>query len=83
MRHFNRHSVSETRGLIQDLITEVRDANENARSIENMLYGLFDGFDYSDKIKNHEEFQTLPTVIQLKLVALCETISNYPTSHTS
>jgi len=83
MRHFDRHAVmtDETRSSIMSLIREVRDANNNAGSIENMLYGLFDGFDYSTKITSNEQFALLPADLQLKLVALCDTVSKYPTNY--
>ena len=83
MRHFDRHAVmtDETRSSIMSLIREVRDANEEARSIENMLYGLFDGFDYSERITKDEHFATLPADIQLKLIVVCDTVRNYPTNY--
>jgi len=51
--YFNRHESmsSDTRHRIMDLVSDLQiTENCNANSVINMLYGLFDGYDYSDQI---------------------------------
>lgn len=50
---FNRHEHmnADTRHKILDLISDLSIIeNCNANSTINMMYGLFDGYDYSDEI---------------------------------
>ena len=46
---FERHEYmgAETRTEIMDIIGEVRD-NDYSRNLENMMYGLFDGYLYAE-----------------------------------
>lgn len=58
---FDRHEemTSETRKAILDLITDVeqeRSTSDNAELLINNLFGLFDGFFYTDTTKLAAEF---------------------------
>ena len=54
MKYFNRHECMkrETLSSISKVITDLFgiDGISPFCGISNMLYGLYDGFDYSDKI---------------------------------
>jgi hypothetical protein len=59
---FNRHTQmnDNTREEILDLITDLQiTENCNQRSMINYLYGLFDGYDYSDLILSDPLLQEL------------------------
>ena len=52
--YFNRHESmdSDTRHKIMDLISDLQIIeNCSAGNVINMLYGAFDGYDYSDEIR--------------------------------
>ena len=59
MKYFNRHECmgKETLRSIGEATTELFgvDGVSPFGGVSNMLYGLYDGFDYSDKIRSHEE----------------------------
>lgn len=58
--YFNRHESmdSETRHRVLDLISDIRIIeNCNTFNVENMLYGLFDGYDYSELIESDKLIQ--------------------------
>lgn len=82
---FNRHKHmdSDTLKRIQDLITDlVIIENCNANPIVNMLYGAFDGYDYSEQILQHELLTQLEdggnVHIANNIVDLAYTIKTYP-----
>ena len=53
LTYFNRHESmdSTTRSKVLDLISDLQiTENCNADSTINMLYGLYDGYDYGDQI---------------------------------
>jgi len=79
---FNRHENmdSATRGRILDLISDLEIIERcNPRNVINMLYGAFDGYDYSEQILQDKlliqltdggntslvkEIQTIATIIK-------------------
>ena len=88
--YFNRHESmnSETRSMILDTIRELRyvtyESNGEQKfffSLENYLYGTFDGYDYSHYIFKSDEFKKLKFVnidLAYKVTYIFETISKYP-----
>ena len=49
--------------------------------VGNMLYGLYDGFDYSDKIRSYEDMKVIKSEnIDLygKILTICKDIDTYP-----
>ena len=80
---FNRHEHmdSSTRGIILDCINELSDCETETRSIENMLYGFFDGFDYSDNIEESTEINEIKIEnpnLHLKILVICRIVKKYP-----
>jgi hypothetical protein len=46
-----------------------------------MLYGLYDGFDYSDKIRSHEDMNIIKREkldLYEKILNICKDIDTYP-----
>ena len=82
--YFNRHENmdSETRFKILDLIKELSyKCKCDTFTLENYLYGAFDGYDYSQIIFESNDFTdlTLENVeIACKLVEIYEIIEKYP-----
>lgn len=82
---FNRHESmsSSTRSMIMDLITDLQ-IIENCPSynLVNMLYGSFDGYDYSERIKTDAAVQSLNdggnTGLVNQIFEVVDTISTYP-----
>ncbi len=76
MKYFNRHECMkrETLSSISKVISDLFliDGISPFGGISNMLYGLYDGFDYSDKIRSHKEME----IIKLQRVDLYEKILN-------
>lgn len=74
---FDRHESmdSKTRKEILNLISEVSDLDNSPNSLENMLYGLFDGYLY-------EELQLLalklPTNLGAKIIRIYDICNRYP-----
>ena len=63
MKYFNRHECMgvDTLKKIGASTTELFsvDGISPFGGVGNMLYGLYDGFDYSDKIRSHEDMETI------------------------
>jgi hypothetical protein len=73
---------SETRGMILDTIIEVGDLKTNVCHLENMLWGLFDGYDYSEKIILSTELAQVThenAELGAKISTICGIIKKYPT----
>ena len=83
--YFNRHESmsSETRTQIMDLISDLMITERcNPRTVINMLYGTFDGYDYSDQIlAQHTLLNSLNdggnTGLVSQILDVAETISKY------
>tara|TARA_R110002153_G_scaffold175333_9_gene328601 strand:+ start:1045 stop:1302 length:258 start_codon:yes stop_codon:yes gene_type:complete len=48
--------------------------------VGNMLYGLYDGFDYSDKIRSHEDMNIIKSEkmdLYEKILNICKDIDTY------
>jgi len=79
---------SETRSMILDTIRELRyvtyisnDEEKYFHSLENYLYGTFDGYDYSEVIFKSNEFAQLKLVdidLSYRVANVFETIAKYP-----
>ena len=76
MKYFNRHECMgvDTLKKIGESTTELFsvDGISPFGGVGNMLYGLYDGFDYSDKIRSHEDMN----IIKSEKMDLCEKILN-------
>lgn len=83
---FNRHNSmdSQTRSRIMDLISDLQiTENCNPDNVINMLYGAFDGYDYSDEILGqHILINSLNdggnTALVNQILSVAATISKYP-----
>ena len=85
MKYFNRHECMkrETLSSISKVISDLFliDGISPFGGISNMLYGLYDGFDYSDKIRSHEEMETIKEQrmdLYEKILNICKDIDTYP-----
>jgi len=85
MKYFNRHECMkrETLSSISKVINDLFgvDGISPFGGISNMLYGLYDGFDYSDKIRSHEEMETIKEQrmdLYEKILNICKDIDTYP-----
>ena len=82
---FNRHNSMDslTRGRIMDLISDLS-IMENCPTFEviNMLYGSFDGYDYSERIKVDLVIESLNaggnTHLSTELLQIVSVIEQYP-----
>lgn len=80
---FNRHEHMDSvdRGIILDCINELSECETNTKSIENMLYGFFDGFDYSSVIEESSEMNEIKLEnpnLHLKILVMSRIVKNYP-----
>ena len=75
---FNRHESmdAETRTEIMKIIRELID---NTRKLENYMYGLFDGYLYSEI---QIEALQLPTEIGSRIMRVFDICNRYPKSQT-
>ena len=83
--YFNRHESmdSTTRGMILDLISDIRIIeNCNPFNVENMLFGLFDGYDYSELIESDNLIQQFKdggnTGLVNEILAITSIVKSYP-----
>ncbi len=74
--NFDRHEfmTAETRTEIMEIIRELRD-NDHSRNLENMMYGLFDGYLYADI---QIEALQLPTELASKVMRIFDICNRYP-----
>lgn len=74
--NFDRHEfmAAETRTEIMAIIRELRD-NDHSRSLENMMYGLFDGYLYAEI---QIEALQLPTELASKVMRIFHICNAYP-----
>ena len=84
MEYFNRHEYmgGETRRTILETITNFHSLDGiGMMGIQNMLYGLFDGFDYSKKIVEHKEMKLIKEQnkeVYDTIINICKEIETYP-----
>lgn len=84
MKYFNRHTEMQPQTLrsIMDSINGVMLSEEkDTFELINMLYGLFDGFDYTEKILVDPIMKSLKKSnpdIHTKITETCEEIKGYP-----
>ncbi len=85
MKYFNRHECmgKETLRSIGESITDLFlvEGVSSFGGVSNMLYGLYDGFDYSDKIRSHKEMNIIKEQkvdLYLKILNICKDIDTYP-----
>jgi len=85
MKYFNRHECMkrETLSSITKVIGDLFlvDGVSPFGGVSNMLYGLYDGFDYSDKIRSHKEMEIIKLQrvdLYEKILNICKEIDTYP-----
>ena len=85
MKYFNRHECMgrETIRSIGEATTDLFlvEGVSSFGGVSNMLYGLYDGFDYSDKIRSHEEMVIIKEQkidLYNKILNICKDIDTYP-----
>ena len=84
MEYFNRHECmgGETRRTILETITNFHYLEGvGSIGIKNILYGLFDGFDYSKKIVEHKEMKLIKEQnkeMYDTIINICKEIETYP-----
>ena len=85
MKYFNRHKCMsvDTLKKIGESTTELFsvDGISPFGGVGNMLYGLYDGFDYSDKIRSHEDMNIIKSEkmdLYEKILNICKDIDTYP-----
>jgi hypothetical protein len=73
---FDRHEFmnAETRSNIMEIIRELRD-NNCSRNLENMMYGLFDGYLYAEI---QIEALQLPSKLAFKVIQIFDICNRYP-----
>ena len=84
MKYFNRHECMgvDTLKKIGESKTELFsvDGISPFGGVGNMLYGLYDGFDYSDKIRSHEDMNIIKSEkmdLYEKILNICKDIDTY------
>ena len=86
IRRFNRHEnmSSETRGLILNVIRELDECplSVSTFTVENWLFGSFDGYDYSEYAITSTELASITEVdpaLGNKIKEIFTLINSYPT----
>jgi hypothetical protein len=87
IRKFNRHESMDgkTRESILNTIRDLMMVDCETWNIQNMLYGFFDGYDYSPILPEHKEMKELMEAdydLYLKVMGYCNIVSQYPDGHT-
>ena len=85
MKYFNRHECmgKETLRSIGEATTELFgvDGVSPFGGVGNMLYGLYDGFDYADEIRLSEDMKVIKREnidLYEKILTICKDIDTYP-----
>lgn len=79
--HFNRHeSMSdETRSEILQVIRTISFSDVASFKLENYLYGLFDGYDYTPFILNSEDFKNIKDKeLTDRVTKILDEVNKYP-----
>jgi len=79
--HFNRHeSMSdETRSEILQVIRTLSFSDVASFKLENYLYGLFDGYDYTPFILNSEDFKNIKDKeLTDRVTKILDEVNKYP-----
>ena len=84
MKYFNRHQCmsTESRESILESINELHLVDgTKIMGVQNMLYGLFDGFDYSARILEHQEMELIKAQNEglfKNILEICKEVQSYP-----
>lgn len=79
--HFNRHEnmSSDVRFMILDTTTDLQLSDlTDKMSVVNMLYGFFDGFNYSDDIREIADQWRERDPLRRIVLLICELVDTYP-----
>ena len=85
MEYFNRHEC-----MSKETLRSIGEATMDLFSVDgispfggvgNMLYGLYDGFDYADEIRLSEDMKVIKREnidLYEKILTICKDIDTYP-----
>lgn len=85
MKYFNRHEC-----MSKETLRSIGEATMDLFSVDgispfggvgNMLYGLYDGFDYADEIRSSEDMKVIKIEnidLYEKILNICKDIDTYP-----
>ena len=78
---FDRHESmnDETRSEILQVIRTLSFSDESSFKLENYLYGLFDGYDYTPFILNSEDFKNIKDKeLADRVTKILDEVNKYP-----
>ena len=78
---FDRHESmnDETRSEILQVIRTLSFSDESSFKLENYLYGLFDGYDYTTFILNSEDFKNIKDKeLTDRVTKILDEVNKYP-----
>jgi hypothetical protein len=78
---FDRHESmnDETRSEILQVIRTLSFSDESSFKLENYLYGLFDGYDYTPFILNSEDFKNIKDKeLTDRVTKILDEVNKYP-----
>ncbi len=85
MEYFNRHEC-----MSKETLRSIGEATMDLFSVDgispfggvgNMLYGLYDGFDYADEIRSSEDMKVIKREnidLYEKILNICKDVDTYP-----
>ena len=85
MKYFNRHEC-----MSKETLRSIGEATMDLFSVDgispfggvgNMLYGLYDGFDYADEIRSSEDMKVIKREnidLYEKILNICKDVDTYP-----
>ena len=84
IRLFDRHQSmsSETLSSIFDAIKELANCDCPTHQIENMLFGFFDGYDYTEEMLKSSQLSEVAEEnpgLHTDLLEICKVVKTYPT----
>jgi len=78
---FDRHESmnDETRSEILQIIRTLSFSDDSSFKLENYLYGLFDGYDYTPFILNSEDFKNIKDKeLTDRVTKILDEVNKYP-----
>jgi hypothetical protein len=83
IQHFDRHAhmSQETLHEIHQCITELMHIESDTYNLNNWLFGLFDGFDYTEQIISSPELAEVTHInpaLGARISAVCGAVESYP-----
>lgn len=80
---FNRHEnmSSETIAELMKILAELSYCEFPTHQLENMIYGFFDGYDYSENIIQSSQLSNVlqtNSALHKQICSICKVIKSYP-----